>query len=221
MAEPTKKRAESAEALAAFNLFRGLGPKRTLRAAEEAWKAGQSASGIRIVSKEESVQGAAKGRRKRASGRFSLWSRQHEWFSRAAKFDQEVAAHIATQAKDQIEKMSARHASQAEVEASGLMAPGFAFVKAMQDPERRTEFEGLPMAELFRLMVAAAAQSPRIRADERISRGCAILVPGTAGSSPQGPATWNVSVWAPPRAQLLPDTTNKPGEATEWEDWQD
>jgi hypothetical protein len=129
-----------------------------------------------------------------------------------------VAAHIAAQAKDAIEKMAARHASQAEVEASGLMAPGFTFAKAMQDPKRRAEFEGLSMAELFRLMVAAAAQAPRIRADERISRGCAVVLPGTAGSSPQGPATWAVSVYAPPRQQAAPEVLGGQGEPLEWEE---
>lgn len=219
MVEPNKKRAESAEALAAFNLFRGLGPKRTLRAAEEAWKAGQSASEIRIVPKQESVKGASVGRRKRASGRFSYWSRKNDWLSRAGSWDKEVADYIAAQAKDQIEKMAARHASQAELSIDSLLRPIVAFAQAMRDPQRREAFENLNAVDLFKLSVSACTVLPKMLSAEALSRGCTIVVPGTvAGTSPQGPAQWKISVYQPSRESVPSAEDIAQMSADEWEE---
>jgi hypothetical protein len=213
-----KKRAESSEALAAYTIYRSLGPKRTLRAAEDAWKARHSASGIQIVSKQESVKGASVGRRKRPSGRFSYWSRKNDWLARAAEWDKEVADYIGAQAKDQIERMAQRHASQAELSIDSLLRPIVAFAQSMRDPQRREAFENLNAVDLFKLSVSACTVLPKMLSAEALSRGCTIVVPGAAGSSPQGPATWNVSVWAPPRAQPAPNTVEGSTEADPWED---
>jgi hypothetical protein len=218
--DPDKRRGEGAEAFQAFIIYRGLGARRTLRAAEEAWKAGQSASGIRIVSKRESVDGASLGRRKRASGRFSLWSRKYNWLARAAEWDKEVADYIAAQAKDQIEKMAARHASQAELSIDSLLRPIVAFAQAMRDPQRREAFENLSAVDLFKLSVSACTVLPKMLSAEALSRGCTIVAPGTvAGTSPQGPALWNISVYAPRRELPLPTQKDiAQMSAGEWEE---
>jgi ribosomal protein L22 len=108
--------AETPQAYRAFAIYRDLPPgKRSLAAVSHAIAEERRDSGLQIVTDNKSTEGAAKGCRKKESGRVALWSRKFKWVERAAHWDAIVAARIRERQLDEIEKMARRHAANAEL----------------------------------------------------------------------------------------------------------
>src|SRR5689334_17280721 len=106
---------ETIAAYRAFQIYRDLPGKRSLRAVSEILARDRGSSGLQLVKDERSDEGASRGRQKRASGRVSLWSRKFCWVERAARWDAIIDARIRERQLELIEEMAKRHAAQAEL----------------------------------------------------------------------------------------------------------
>jgi hypothetical protein len=212
---------EPPQAYKAFQTYRDLPGKRSLRAVCDALALDRRGSGLTLVKDGESAEGAVKKRRKKENGRVSLWSRKFRWVERAARWDAIIDARIRERQLELIEAMAKRHAAEAELVLQNLMTPAITFAKKMLDPARAAVFNDLPMVDLFKLGVCACSFVPRLQAAERLARGCKVIYPGGSASpaSPQGPAEWRISIYAPPRKGPTPeDIENTAAMADEWED---
>jgi hypothetical protein len=93
----------------------------------------------------------------------------------------------------------------------------WAFARAFADPERRAEFENLPMSELFKLAMAGAGLLPRLQEAERIARGCKVVRP-KGNDGPEGGAEWRIIIYEPPPKESAPDPPDITPEADQWEE---
>jgi hypothetical protein len=100
---------ESPEAWAAFQVYRDLGPRRTLDEVDR-----------RIYQPAERPSSAPS--RKRRRGHVSGWSRRFRWVARAAAWDAELDRRAQAAQMDAVEEMHRRHGLEARAVQSAAMA---------------------------------------------------------------------------------------------------
>ena len=209
---------ETSKAYYAFSLYRGLGPKRSIREVADLLAAEAEARDdpnrdpairrppvMRTVDLDElrkaGVKHAANRRHKKAWGRLTVWCTKHKWVERAAAWDREVDEFVRERQREEIARMRVEGAAIAKAYAGIAAWLATTTLRRMNTPEGRAALEKLPLEDLIGLSLILGPKVGRILEAVRAAHGVYVEKP-KRGDNNGDQHVWYVEEFQPERPEL-------------------